>query len=88
MSWYLSLRTSDLIKPINCKNEKKRKDREKRKGALYSDSRSPCLCQSEARAHCSYLLWAIYIYIYIYMAVSTPGHGDLAAVLMSRMALS
>ena len=40
------------------------------------------LCQAEEGGHCSNLLLAIY------MAVSMPGHGDLTAILMSRMALS
>ena len=90
-TWYLSLRmlTSDASQLQ--KRKEKKKNREGRKGASYSDSRSPCVPSRSRRSllfffffflillgiHCSYLLWAIY------MAVSMLGHGDLTGLLIS-----
>ena len=55
---------------------------EKKEKGYYIPIQDHPVCQAEAGAHCSFVLWLIY------MAVSTPGHGDLTAVLMSRMASS
>ena len=79
-TWYLSLRmlTSDASQ-LQKRKEKNRQGRKKR-GITFRFNIT--LCQAETGAHCSYLLWAIY------MAVSMPGHCDLTAIFMSRMALS
>ena len=43
---------------VNGKKEKNRKDRRKKRGTLMRFKIT--LCQAEAGAHCSYLLWSIY----------------------------
>ena len=61
--WYLSLRTrtsdaSQLEKKIN------RKDREERKGVLYSDSRSPCVKPEQAPI--AFICCGQYIWLLVY----------------------
>ena len=59
--------------------KKNRKDRRRKRSIIFWFKIT--LCQAEACAHFSYLLWAIH------MAVRMPGHGDLTALLMSWMSL-
>ena len=69
--------TPTYVRRKSIREKKRIENTARRKGVLYFDSISPCLCQAEAGAHCySYPLWAIY------MAVNMPGHGDLAALLV------
>ena len=84
MSWYLSLRirTSDASQ---LEKEKIRKDRRKKRGTCIIFRFKITLCQADAGAHRSYLLWEIYTE---YMAVSMPEHGDLTALFMSHVSLS